>query len=170
MADQKISERNMQVLISPGTPGYLKEVTVGDADEKPGMAVTGVGETHPEVDLRAKTESLYGILLNRSDLDIDTAIPAADGANGVPCARFRMGAVVLGFIQATSETIVAGAPLEGGSEAGKFVDYISADNAGDTYNTVASNAEHDRIGDGIATIMEDYTQDNTNDLVREILL
>lgn len=169
MTDEKISARSNQVLVQPGTPGYQTEVTVGDADEKPGMIVTGAGETHPEVDLCASGESLFGVLLNHSDLDIDTAFTATEGAKGVPCARMHTGAHVWGFMMATSATCVAGAPLAVASEDGKWTPY-AADLPGSAYSETSGELQLMIISDGFGYIMEDYTQDNTDDQVVEVLL
>ena len=168
MADEAISARSNTVLVAPGVPGWKAAVTVGDADEKPGHVVTGTGETHPDVDLCAAGESIAGVLLERSDLDIDTAFSAANGADGVDMARYRSGARVWGFMMATGATCVAGAPLTVASEAGKWT-FLDSDVTA-TVNQANVNAALDIINAGSARLCEDYTQDNSDDQVVEVLL
>lgn len=161
MADQVLSEVSNKVLVAEGTVGYRRQVTVSDADEKPGHAVTGIGETAPEVDLRASTEELFGILDKAADTDIDTAYTAARGAKGVDCFIANSGAVVWVLYIANGGAIKAGNRLAGASEAGKFAIYAAA--FGASYVEATVNAAANVIADGLPMAVEDLAADASND-------
>lgn len=161
MADETMSGVGRKtVMVRPGIPNGIIECTVGDADEKPGMVVTGVGETHPEVDLCASTEVPLGVLLEREDLDIDTAITAAEGAKGVRVALVGSGCVVYVFYMANAGTAKAGQLVSVASEAGKvgLWSYAEDAEATDTVSTV------------VGKLLQDVTNDASNDQVVKIIL
>lgn len=168
MADQVISDFSNTVYVGVGPPAATIRVTVSDGDERPGFGVTGTGQTHPEVDLRASTERLLGILGCPGDLDIDAVISATNGPKGVPCYLMGSGARVLVFLMATAATSPAGERLAGASEAGKFIPFASA--VGGSYVEATHNAIHEVMVAGLPMLVEDNTQDNTNDQVKEVIL
>lgn len=162
MADEAMSAvpPKAQILVVGGAPGAMIGVKVGDADEKPGHIVTGTGETYARlasyqgtamgtVDLCAETEVPLGVLERRADLDIDTAVTAANGAKGVPCIRKGFGSVVKMFLQANSGDGNAGDALVPDTEAGKCqaFDYADATNKSDTLMFLVGFLLHNHTND-----------------------
>jgi hypothetical protein len=96
------------VYLNKAMPDAIIEKVTNGTDIKPGMIVTAVGETSPDIDTCAAGEEPLGVVLRNPDHDIDTAY--ADGIT-VKVARIGSGCKVRVWIKANSASFVQGQPL-----------------------------------------------------------
>ena len=98
--------------------------------------------------------------MEREDLDVDTAITAAEGAKGVRVALIGSGCVVRVFYQANL----------GNAKAGQYVSVSSEDGKVGLFSYVNAAMATDTLGTVIGKLLEDVTNDATNDQVVKVIL
>ena len=72
MADDTFESRGINSVVWAGKP-KIREFRANGTDIKPGLIVTTSSETFPDIDLVAAGEVPIGVVLERYDVDIDTA-------------------------------------------------------------------------------------------------